>query len=82
MNEPIIGNKKLVSKEEIETNINIDHYNQVFDVYTTCLKTSSSLLKIYPDYYQLSDDKASATANNIPLKLITKLSRSSLRGKQ
>jgi hypothetical protein len=68
-----------VTAEENETSINVDHYGEVFSIYTTAAKVASMLERKFPDYYRLADDGASATANSVPLKFITKLWMSTLK---
>lgn len=68
-----------ISQEENETVINVSYASGTFSVYTTALRTSNMLKERFPEYYELAKDGASATANQIPLELITKLQLSKLK---
>ncbi len=75
----IVYNNALVSVEERETTINVDHYTKVFHVYTTNKGVANMLKKQFPDYFHLSGDKTAAFVDNVPVELITKLHLSKLK---
>lgn len=79
--ETIQPNRKILDTEEVETTLNVEHYHSLFHIYTSCQKTSKMLLDRLPDYYELSKDKLSATCNDVPINLITKLYMSGFKGK-
>lgn len=79
MTDTIVYNNSLVSVEERETTIDVDHCTNVFHVYTTNKGVANMLKRQFPDYFELAKDKAAATANSIPLELITKFHLSKLK---
>lgn len=75
----VVYNNAIVSVEERETTINVDHYANVFHVYTTNKAAANMLKRQFPDYFELSKDKASATVNSVPVAFITKIHLSKMK---
>jgi uncharacterized metal-binding protein len=72
-------NSNLITAEENETHLSVDHLSGTFSVYTTCLKVSNMLQDRFPGYYRLAEDGASATIQEVPVNLIHKVLLSSAR---
>jgi hypothetical protein len=72
-------NYRVITAEENETTLNVDHYNETFSIYTTAKRVASMLKKQFPSFYKEAEDKASATANDVPVSQITKVRLSSLK---
>jgi hypothetical protein len=68
-----------ISAEENETTLNFSHANKTFSIYTTASKVARMLEKQFPAQYKLSEDGASATANEVPVLEVTKLWLSKLK---
>lgn len=69
----------LISAEENETTVSIDHYSQTFSVYTRASKVARMLKLQFPEWYEETYDGSAATANDVPVANICKLRLSSLK---
>ena len=72
-------NSKLITSEENESTITFDHHAGTFSIYTTARKVATMLKKVYPSFYVESDDKASATVDNVPVSEFVKLRRGAFK---
>jgi hypothetical protein len=72
-------NGDVITAEENETTITVNHFEGTFSVYTTAYKVSNALKTALPDYFVLASDGASSTANGVPIRLFSKVHWSTLK---
>lgn len=66
-------NSRLISAQECESTVTIDHHEATFSVYTTAKRVATMLQEQFPSYYTLAADGASAIVECVPVSQLCRL---------